>query len=156
MHAEPGEQLARRIGQVASVAQEPACGYRKIGNEREPVGLVEPGGGYRGGGDLRLGLGQVVNQPRIAQPQPGFAKNPRLLGRGENPGDLLQPRVGRHDQRAVAIGRRTAEQVEQLAQLGACRPFAGGARAQHGGKAVVELHRFSGSRAPDARVRSVP
>ena len=46
--------------------------------------------------------------------------------------------------RWIARLRTLSEQIEQLAELRFRRTLAGGAVAQHGGKAVVEMHRFSG------------
>ena len=143
--------MARGFGQVAAVAQEAARGHRQVGDQLEPLALAQPGRGHRRRGDLRFCQRELGDEPGVAQSQAGFTQDSRLLGGGEGVGDLLEPGVSRRDQRPVGAGRRAAEQVEQLAELRARRALTRSAGAQHGGKAVVELHRVSGTRANGRR-----
>ena len=57
----------------------------------------------------------------------------------------FQPVISGFGQAIVVIGAGAAQQVEQLPELRARRILAGGAVAQHCGKAVVKKHAFSGS-----------
>ncbi len=87
-HPEARQQGPRLAGQIAAVAQETARGDRQFGNEFDPLLLLEPRGGHRRRGGLRIAFGEVGEEPRVAQPQPRFAQDPRLVGGGKLVGNL--------------------------------------------------------------------
>ena len=87
----------------------------------------------------------------------GFADHPCARLDGDRLGKRVHPQPCRRQQAPVAALRShavAAEQVEQLAVLCAQARLAGGALAQHGGKAVVEKHGHSSRSARAAESRT--
>ena len=152
LHAQPLQQRLHPWWQVAAVAQEAARIDRQARYQGEPFLLAQPRGGDSGGGGFRLALRQVLDQRRIAQPRAWFAQDFGLFARRDALGQGVQPLQRRCFQRIAFDGARSAQQVQQLPVLRARAALARSALAQHGGKAVVEQHRFLRHRASIPRV----
>ncbi len=89
---------------------------------------------------------------RLAKPadQFGIAEAPAIIaddccafGDRNGFGEGDQAEIGGGLERGVACLRPFTQQVEQLTELSLRRTLAGGAMAQHCGKAVVEMHSVS-------------
>ncbi|MFN5822120.1 MAG: hypothetical protein ACK44Y_17120, partial [Novosphingobium sp.] len=89
----------------------------------------------------RLGRAQRCNQARRAQPHRLVAQHGGAITRWNACAKLRQPFVGGFDIRAARLAWLGAKQVEQLPVLDAAKRRALRAQAQHGGKAIVEMHR---------------
>ena len=91
-----------------------------------------------------MGFTKPADEFGIAETPAVFADDRRAVGDRNDLGQRDQPEIGCGLERRIPSLRPFAQQVEQLPELRFRRTFARGAVAQHSGKAVVEMHQFSG------------
>ena len=125
--------------------QEAARPDRQRGNDPGPFFAREIGALQSRRGDRGMRLAEPADQFGIAEPPAVFAHDRGAFGSRDHVGQRDQPEIGRRLERGVAATLRPfTQQVEQLPELRLRRALAGGAVAQHSGKAIVEMHGFSG------------
>ena len=126
------------------MAQETTRADRQTRNELRPFLAREPGTIKCGTGDRGMRFAEPADQLGIAEAPTIFAQYGGSISHGYDFRQRDQAQICRRFQRWIARLRTLSEQIEQLAELRFRRTLAGSAVAQHGGKAVVEMHRFSG------------
>ena len=140
MNAQPIEDNLRSGRHIAPMPEQSARADRQKRNELRPFFIGEACAGQGRGRYIRFGITYPANEAGIANPAPAFAHNPRPIGNRDRIAQCFEPEKRRHLKAFVPACRRFAQQVEQLPILRPSRPLACGAVAQHGGKAVVEVH----------------
>ena len=145
-HTQPTQHLHRLVGQIATMAQHTARSDRQLREELRPLARRKARPRHRRRCYGRFGLGEIGHQVRVADPHAGFGQHRGALGLADGGTQLPQSPVSCPNR--VAFGRtfRRSQQVHKLPKLGAPRPLAVGALAHNGIEAVVDQHRFSGSK----------
>ena len=144
LHAQPVEHTHRRQRQIVAMAQEAAGAHGQGGDQLFPLIAAKLRAIERGGAQRRGRAAEPADQFGIAEPPAGLAHDPRAHRQRNLFAQRDQPQISGGLQPGIARLRPLAQQVDQLPELRARSRFAGGAVAQHSGKAVVEMHAISG------------
>ena len=101
--------------------------------------------GQPGGADRRCGHGCVIagkngDKARVGQPCGAVADDRRALFGRNAPGQICDTVKAAGDLWAICAFGQRAEQIKQLPELDARRTIAADPCAQHGGKAIIEIH----------------
>ena len=137
------QQGLHPLAQVAAVAHDAARPDRQRGNEAEPFAFGKLGDRDRGGRHLRFAVGQRGEQVGVAQPRRRIAEHRRPLGRRNPRGQFVQSAESGADVPPLRARRHAAEDIEQLPELYPRESLPHCGQAQHGAKAVVEVHQCS-------------
>ena len=133
-------------GKIAPQPQETTCPDRQMRDQRCPVLAGKVGPRQRRRGNIGLLIGKMEGEIGVAEAPAGLADHPCPRCRGNRAAQRIKPQPCCCQQALVAARRVhpfPPKQIEQLPVLRAQRSLAGGALAQHGGKAVIEKHGFS-------------
>ena len=138
--AQPVEQALGTGGKVAAQAKEAARAHRQAGDQRFPILFDQRRPRQRGSGDRGLVFRKMRRQLRAFEAPAGLCDHACAIGGRDRLAQRAETQPGGRKQTIVAPLPGTAEQIEQLPELGTRRTLAVCAVAQHGGKAVVEMH----------------
>jgi hypothetical protein len=127
---------------VATVAYQTPRANGQGGDQVEPLLLAQLRARHCRACNGGLTERELGHEARRAQAQHGLLQHDGAPGGRDGVAQFAEAEVGRIDRLAARPAGQGPQQVEQLAVLRTRDRFAAGRVAQHGGEAIVEMHRW--------------